>query len=122
MYSGQLEMSIPDEVGDRSIRPVVTGRGSVSDETYNRFLVFHRDNPHVYQELKKLAFSLTKRGFSKYSIKGLFEVLRYNESIQTSGRDFKLNNNYTSLYARMLMQNEASLVGFFSTRMRGRDV
>tara|TARA_B100000131_G_scaffold196123_1_gene188528 strand:+ start:161 stop:529 length:369 start_codon:yes stop_codon:yes gene_type:complete len=122
MYSGQLEIGIPDEVGDRSICPVVTGRGSVSDETYNRFLVFHRDNPHVYQELKKLALGLTNRGFSKYSIKGLFEVLRYNESIQTSGKDFKLNNNYTSLYARMLMQNEASLAGFFSTRMRGRDV
>jgi hypothetical protein len=53
---------------------------------------------------------------ARYGIKALFEVLRYEYSVQTQGDEFKLNNSYTSRYARMLMRQHADLDGFFETR------
>ena len=34
------------------------------------------------------------------------------------GKDFKLNNNYVSRYARLIMAQEADLEGVFETRER----
>jgi len=81
-----------------------------------KFNQFHHDNPGVYKRLRELSFELLESGYERYSMKGLFEVLRYKEAIRTRGSLFKLNNNYTSLYARMLMRNEPRLYDFFSTR------
>lgn len=83
-----------------------------------RFQAFHEANPHVYHALRKMALDLRRRGFRRYGIKALFEVLRFNHAIQTNGDAYKLNNNYTALYARLLMEREPHLRGFFETRKR----
>jgi hypothetical protein len=36
--------------------------------------------------------------------------------MKTVGDDFKLNNNYHSRYARLIMEREPGLDGFFETR------
>jgi hypothetical protein len=36
--------------------------------------------------------------------------------LPADGEEFKLNNNYTSRYARLLMEREAGLSGLFATR------
>tara|TARA_R110000824_G_scaffold7909_6_gene36095 strand:- start:447 stop:815 length:369 start_codon:yes stop_codon:yes gene_type:complete len=78
--------------------------------------VFHRNNPNVSLELRRLALGLVGAGHRHYSIKGLFEVLRFNAALKTTGKPYKLNNNLTPFYARLLMENEPRLVGFFHTR------
>jgi hypothetical protein len=78
--------------------------------------VFHRNNPNVLLELRRLALELLDAGHRHHSIKGLFEVLRYNRKVKTTGKPYKLNNNHTAFYARLLMENEPRLVGFFHTR------
>jgi len=80
------------------------------------FRQFHHDNPRVYQRLVELSFELLNRGHEKYSINGLFEVMRWEEAIRTRGSMFKLNNNYRSIYARMIMENEIRLSDFFNIR------
>jgi len=85
------------------------------------FSDFHRQNPQVYDELVKLALQIKARGYRKYSIKGLYEVLRFNVAMKTTGVDYKLNNNYTAGYARMIMENEPDLRGFFDLRVRSDD-
>jgi len=82
------------------------------------FFEFHRQNPKVYDELVTLARKIKSRGYRKYSIKGLYEVLRFNRALKTTGKEFKLNNNYTASYARMIMTNESDLNGFFDIRER----
>lgn len=85
------------------------------------FWTFHTQNPSVYDELRDLALKLRRQGRKHYSIKALFEVVRFHRAIQTKGDakyEWKLNNNYTSLYARLLMQNEPELHDFFDTRVR----
>lgn len=83
-----------------------------------RFEAFHKRNPQVYRALRDMALELRRRGHRQYGIKALFEVLRFNTAMQTHGDTFKLNNNYTALYARLLMDNEPELEGFFETRQR----
>jgi hypothetical protein len=80
------------------------------------FLTFHNENPHVYAGLRELALGLRARGYKRYGIKGLYEVLRWRTAMATRGSEFKLNNNHTSRYARMLMENEPGLDGFFELR------
>ncbi len=83
-----------------------------------RFHTFHADNPHIYGLLRNGARRLRTAGWEHYGIAALWEGLRYESAVHTTGDDFKLNNSYRALYARMLMENEPELRGFFSTRTR----
>lgn len=81
-----------------------------------RFAEFHASNPHVYGHLRTLALGLRRRGHESGGIAQLFEVLRWQQAMQTVGDDFKLNNDYRAFYARMLMSEEPELAGFFEIR------
>ena len=92
-----------------------SSKGSTIDE---QFANFHKANPHVYEMLKTLALKTKRAGSKHYGMAGLFEVLRWTHTIETHGDEFKLNNNYRALYARLLMTNEPELEGFFKLRAR----
>lgn len=83
-----------------------------------RFDEFHAANPHVYTRLRDLALDMRRRGRSRGSIELLFAGLRWEHWIATRdpNSDFRLNDHYTSRYARLLMQREPELDGFFETR------
>lgn len=81
------------------------------------FWEFHQRNPHVYVRLVELAREARAAGARKLGIAQLFEVLRWTHSVATRDwSDFKLNNNYRSYYARLIMQREPELDGIFETR------
>jgi hypothetical protein len=89
------------------------------------FWRFHRENPHVYDRLVRLARVWNqRRPGRKMGMKMLFEVLRWEvntgtqvgSAVSTTGDDFKLNNNYHALYARLIMHREPDLDGLFETR------
>lgn len=92
------------------------------------FWAFHFAHPEVYDALRSLALRVKRKGKSHYSIKALYETLRLSSLlsfdsfwIHSNGghpKDCLLNNNYSALYARLLMQNEPKLAGFFITRAR----
>ena len=86
------------------------------------FWDFHNENPHVYSRLVALARKIKDRGFRSYSINSLFEVLRWHSDLETKGSLFKLNNNYRSYYARLIMEKEPDLEGFFSIRKNSHQV
>lgn len=83
-----------------------------------RFEAFHAANPHVYVALRNLAVSYKRAGARHGGMKMLFEVLRYRSALRTQGDPYKLNNVFTPLYARLLMEREAELAGFFELRER----
>lgn len=82
-----------------------------------RFYAFHQANPQVYARLRDLALASVRRG-RRFGIKALFEILRWQYAMQTDDptSDYKLNNSYTSFYARLLMEREPELVDYFETR------
>jgi hypothetical protein len=102
------------------VQPVTPVR--TKGDTEQRFEAFHRMNPHVYGHIVEIALDLKGRGFTKGGMKMVFERLRWLYAIQTVGEEYKLNNNYTAYYARLVMETVPSLDGFFVTRLRqGQD-
>ena len=124
-----MSMSINDDVftlfgGDDGlgveIQPVTPVRMKGSKE--QGFEAFHLANPHVYKSVVAVSLDLKERGFRKGGMKMVFERLRWLYAIQTVGEDYKLNNNYTAYYARLVMETVPDLDGFFETRLRqGQD-
>lgn len=81
-----------------------------------RFEAFHRTNPQVYAALRGLALQMLGNGVRQYGIKGLTELLRWQFAIQTKGDSFRLCNSYSSRYARLLVEKNPELDGFFELR------
>lgn len=87
-----------------------------------RFLTFHQANPDVYRRLRDLALAGRRGGHTRGSIAMLYEVVRYEAWSRTgpfrdvAEGEHRLNNSYRSRYARLLMEAEPDLAGFFDTR------
>lgn len=96
--------------------PIVpTPSGLTIEESFG---LFHHGNPHIYRLLKQMAIDYKRKGHAHCGMKMLWEALRYSSAVKTRGEPYKLNNNYTALYARLLMKQERELVGFFEVRGR----
>jgi len=78
---------------------------------------FDREHPVIWQEFKRIALRLIEKGVSRYGAKAIFEVIRYDMSIE-GGTDFKLNNNYTAYYARKFIEQFPFHAGFFELRKK----
>lgn len=94
-----------------------------SDEIQARFETFHQSNPEVYTQLVRLARELKAKGYSRYSIDALCHVVRWDMALKTDGNDgYKLNDHWTSRYARLIMASEPDLAGFFKVKpLRSED-
>lgn len=109
-----------DQVTFSFVMPVVRPLTIVpSQDTIDEsFWAFHQANPQVYEALRAIALWCVRNG-RRMGIKAIYERVRWELAIQTDGEEeYRLNNNYTSLYARMLMAREPELAGFFETRRR----
>ena len=86
--------------------------------TFLAFREFHEANPHVYDELRRLALDLKSRGRNQYGIMSLMNVVRWHRAMATTrdADDFKVNNNFAPYYARLLIRQEKKLAGFFVLR------
>ncbi len=87
---------------------------------YAAFMDFHEANPHVYDEIVSLSKDIHAIK-PQWSIQAVIEVLRWQSIFDTThpDEDYKLNNNYNAFYARLVMENEPDLEGFF--QLRGHD-
>jgi hypothetical protein len=81
-----------------------------------RFKEFHEQNPNVYSKLVDLALVAKANGHTQIGISLLWERLRWYHLVETKSDTFKLNNNFRSRYARLIMDNEPALDGFFRLR------
>jgi hypothetical protein len=90
--------------------------------TAEQFQVFHKDNPHVYDALEDLAWEAQAKGYKRWGISGMYEILRWRGKLRTKGdKDFKLRNDFRAFYARMLLANGVVPEGFFSFRTSQAD-
>ena len=92
------------------------GRPRPAPASEEAFQAFHAENLHVYRALVELARTAKAQGAAEVGIGMLWEVLRWRLFFETSDRSFKLNNNYRSRYARLIMAQEEDLRGLFETR------
>lgn len=92
---------------------------------WRSFREFHELNPWVFERLVDICFELKRRGFSKYSMRTLVSVLRFEWDLKTSGdnvviggeeKRVKLNDHHTPYYARYLVQQYPEFKSFFEFR------
>ncbi len=89
----------------------------LEDPLEAQFIAFHHAFPGVYVTLVDLAYQWKDSGHTRVGIGMLFEIIRWNEGIRrTDTEQFRLNNNYRSRYARLIMANCPDLAGFFELR------
>jgi len=81
-----------------------------------RFKDFHSNNPHVFQEFRKLAFQMKETGRKKYSARTIIEVMRWNFNLNTGGDVFKVNDDYVPIYARLMIYHHPEFAEFFELR------
>lgn len=96
----------------------VPGQISLLDDPIEaQFVAFHHRNPEVYDTLLVLANRWQEAGHDRVGISMLWEIVRWERGLSCEdGSTFRLNNNYRSRYARLLMANHPHLAGFFETR------
>lgn len=110
----QLSSSIPLGIGlsPEQLELIYDRRDIAKD-----FERFHRENPAIYRRLVNLCREVRGAGHDQYSMKALFERLRWWHRIELKSKEpFLLNNNFTSHYARLIMRTEPDLFDFFEVR------
>jgi hypothetical protein len=91
------------------------------DPSAAAFRAYHAANPQVYAALRRFALEAKRAGRRRMSINLLGERVRWYTDIETQGESFKMNNSWRPFYARLLMEQEAELVGLFETRKARAD-
>lgn len=82
-----------------------------------RFAAFHKANPQIYRKLVNLAREVKAAGHEHYSMDCLFHRLRWYYRVEQQTKEpFKLQDHYTSRYARAIMMCEPDLVDMFEVR------
>jgi len=78
---------------------------------------FHRENPDVYRNLVNLARTVKAAGYVRYSMDALFHRLRWHYNVEHKSKEpFKMNDHFTSRYARLIASREPDLAKFFECR------
>ena len=78
----------------------------IQDSIQEQFERFHALHPEIYAEFRQIALNLLQRGRSHYGSKAILEVIRYHRILsgKSETEPFKINNTYSSRYARKLMR------------------
>ncbi len=86
------------------------------DNLAEAFEDFHLKNPRVFELFRHFANQAYAAGHKHYSADAIMHRVRWETSIETTGRAFKINNNHVAYYARRLMETSPMHKGFFRTR------
>lgn len=88
---------------------------------FGRFLDFHKSNPEVWRLFQRFAGEALESGRNRFGARLIGERIRWETIIQTTDKDYKVNNDFWPYYARLLMLTDASFAGVFERRDRHFD-
>ena len=86
------------------------------DPKQAKFERYHKENPEIWEEFKRVTFELIKAGRKHYSADGILHAIRFNTAIRGND-ERKINNNYSSMYSRMFTANFPEHKDFFEQRI-----
>jgi len=72
-------------------------------DLFKSFSHFHEDNPGVFNLFKKFTFQIIARGHKHFSADAIVHRIRWESSIETTDKDFKISNNHVMFYGRLFM-------------------
>ena len=77
---------------------------------------FHVKNPEVYELFCVFTFQAINKGHHRLSSEMIINRIRWETSVVTSDKDYKINNDYKPFYARLFMEEHPQYKNFFNTR------
>lgn len=94
------------------------GDGYAGLSIQERFDAFRAKNPHVEELLVREARNAVAQGWSRIGIDFLYHRLRWVYATKThrDPGEFRLNDHFTSRYARLLVEQHPELEGLFELR------
>lgn len=82
-----------------------------------RFTEFDIENPWVWHAFETLTFQLIRAGRTHFSADAILHRVRFDYALHTQSDDsFKINNDYTSRYARKWAAAHPEHAEFFTYR------
>lgn len=84
------------------------------------FSDFDVQHPDIYQHFKQVSKELLRTGHGRYSADGVLHIVRWERRTTAEGvQPFKINNNFSSRYARKLIEEGDAEVpaDFFELRI-----
>ena len=81
---------------------------------------WHKKNPHVYELFERFTWQAIRRGHKRLSAWLIVNRIRWETSIETSGEDFKISNDYIALYSRLFMTLNPQYDGLFKIKRMTR--
>lgn len=97
----------------RPIQRPLFERGASHQE---RAEAFHEANPHVLSYVVELIRKAQRRGDRKIGMGMIFEVLRWEYRVSTTGEEFRLNHNHRAWYTRKVQAEHPELSHMLDTR------
>lgn len=64
------------------------------------FQQYDQSNKHIYELYKAIAIELAKQGRKYIGSKQIFEIMRFDYQFLSNGDQYKVNNNFASMYSR----------------------
>lgn len=101
------------------LKPIVRIAYAKRATIQDRFFAFHNANPHVYDQLRALAYRVKKKHpqLQKIGMQLLVEHLRWlylDHTVSTDG--FRISNDFVRPYAQLIEARNPALKDFFTTR------
>ena len=91
----------------------------VQPHVQHDFLAWYPQNMNVVNRFEAAAIELKQSARrSHYGMSAIMEQLRWHSDVGSPHEPFKLNNNYRSVLARLIMAINPDLSGMFSIRER----
>ena len=97
--------------------PAPTTARPRADQILDAFVVFHENNPDVWDLFQRFALQAINAGSNHHSAHAIIHRIRWEVEIETkSADDLKINNNHFPYYARLFHLAFPSHDGFFRNR------
>lgn len=99
-----MQTEIFPEVKPEQNIPLMSALSDMGPMRRRQFILWHREHRWVWKAVEKRFIAKASAGQMRIGLKEIFEELRqeYLKEDRTSNDAWKLNNNYTSIYARLI--------------------
>ena len=90
--------------------------GEADPALLDKFFKYHENNPALFDLFVKFAREAQRQSRKRFSVWMIANRIRWYCQIETTGKDFKVSNDYLALYARMLILLDPSFDGLFTLK------
>ncbi len=82
-----------------------------------RFAAYHARHPDVFGLFRRFAAEARAAGRARFGARAIMERIRWHYAVvRHDGEPFKINDSFTSRYARLLIEEDPGFAGFFELR------